>query len=163
MTLYYTHVKGDGSDHADVAANTTKIDAHSALVNEHIDWTDAIGHRFVDRGDPDTFDWHEIGAKDVFITDGTWHDLDCSSIVPTGAVAILFVIALQDNAIKSDFFLRKNGNINNWTMQGLRSAVANVYFDGNFTVPCDSNQVVEYRGTNISFTDIYLTIVGWWI
>lgn len=150
---------GDGSLLATSAAPTTDaMIANKKYVDDQIA---TIG--FVDRGDPDVADWHETGAKDILNTDGNWHDLDCSSIVSVGAIAILFRLLIRDDAAGSSFSLRKNGNSNIIVQQGVRTQVANVYMDGCLVVACDANQVVEYNGSNLAFVDVQLTIAGWWL
>jgi len=116
------------------------------------------GHQFHDRGDPASADWTEA----TLITDNVWRDLDCSSIVPAGAVAILFRAYIVDDAVGSAFLMRKNGNSNVWVGPGCRIQVANVGADGDFIVACDANRVVEYKTSPTTFTNIYLTVSGWW-
>ena len=124
-------------------------------------------HRFVDRGDPTGADYHETGDKSILDTDGTWHDLDLGSggaaIVPSNAVAIMFRIAMEDDLLGADFQMRKNGNVNAWAIQNYRNIVINVLSEQMYIVACDSNQVVEYKGTNTAFTNIYLVVNGWWL
>ena len=157
----------------DVGALTeiTTIDAAADFVPV-LDATDTIhkkilptnlGHRFVDRGDPAAWDWLETGSKAVLNTDGTWRDLDCSAIVPVGAVAILFRIVLYDDALASTLTLRKNGNTNAFGATGCRTAAINVYVEGSVTIPCDANRVVEYLGDNLAFTFAIVHIIGWFV
>ena len=117
----------------------------------------STNYRYVDRGDPASPDW-EVGD---LTTDGTWRDLDCSSIVSSDAIAILFNMYIKDDATNSYIQLRKNGNSNDNAVNTLRTQVANQGIDALFCIPCDSNQVVEYRSTNTTFTSIQITILGW--
>jgi hypothetical protein len=122
-----------------------------------------LDNRFVHRGDPATADWHETGSKAVLNTDNTWRDLDCSSIVPANAVAIMFSIIVEDDAASSSFAIRKNGNSNVFNAAWVRTQVANVLMDNVLISACDENQVVEYKGNNVAFSNIYLTVMGWWL
>lgn len=115
--------------------------------------------RYVDRGDPSAWDWAVSGLT----TDGTWRDLDCSSIVPAGAVAIHFKIQIEDDAVARQFGLRKNGNANAHNKVSAMTQVANVTIESEGMVCCDSGRVVEYQATNATWTTINLLIRGWWI
>jgi hypothetical protein len=114
-------------------------------------------HIYVDRGDPSSHDW-TVGN---FTTDYTWRDLDCSSIVPAGATAIHFRVSLDDGVVGSLFQLRENGNSNTRNLTLQRIQVANKYIDADMWCSCDSNRVVEYRGSNVTFSAIDVTIRGW--
>jgi len=116
-------------------------------------------YRYCDRGDPSSPDW-DTGD---LTTDNSWHDIDCSSIVSSDATAIIFNVYIKDDATNSYIQLRKNGNSNDNAVNTLRTQVANQGIDGLFCIPCDSNQVVEYRSTNTTFTSIQITILGWFI
>jgi len=115
------------------------------------------GSVFVNRGDPTDYDWL-VGD---FTTDGTWRDLDCSSIAPSGASAIYFRMRVLDNAAGSYFYLRKNGNSNARNISGVQTQVSNEAIEGTMFVPCDSNRIVEYLAANTAFTEISVLILGW--
>ena len=114
---------------------------------------------FVHRGDPSSNDW----AVGDFTTDGTWNDLDASSIVPANTAAILFRLVLIDDAVGSTFLLRKNGNAQTVVVDGLATIVANVGVRSNVICACDANRVVEYYGTAVAFATINLSVLGWWL
>lgn len=114
---------------------------------------------YIDRGDPSDFD--KVLAD--FTTDGTWRDLDLSAIVPAGATAILLSVIIQDDAVNSQFNLRKNGNTNAKNASPTRTQVANVYHDQTIIVACDTNRVVEYFAENTTWNFIYITVKGWFI
>jgi len=113
---------------------------------------------FVDRGDAAGFDWDETTLTE----DGTWYDLDCSSVVPAGAKAILFYVLINDNSVGVAFQMRQNGNSNLIALNSVRTQVADAYNEASFIVPCDSNRVVEYRATATTWTSIDIVIMGWW-
>lgn len=114
---------------------------------------------YVDRGDPATYDFTEA----TLTTDGTWNDLNLSAIVPAGAVAVHFYLQIKDDAVSSYLLFRKNGNAEDVNIAGFRTQVADVWFEGNFVVACDSNRVIEHKGANLAFTNINLAVKGWWI
>lgn len=123
----------------------------------------AVSGTYVDRGDPAAWDWLETGSKAVLNTDNTWRDLDCSAIVPAGAIAILFLMLLKDDTADARFSMRKNGNTNAFAVTSGRTQVANISFVQNAIVACDTNRVVEYNGDNLAFTTCALIVQGWWI
>jgi len=113
---------------------------------------------FYDRGDPNADDY---GVGD-FTTDNTWNDLDLSSIVPVGAKAVLFRLILKDNATGSSMWFRENGNANTRNAAGMNTQVADVEIRGEIIVACDTDRVIEYKGSNLTFTQLDLTVRGWW-
>lgn len=121
---------------------------------------DAAGDiAYVDRGDPSGNDY-EVGD---FTTDGTWRDLDLSSIVPAGAKAVLLLLALEDDVAEKSFFFRKKGNSNNYNSDGAYTQVADVTIRSSVVVACDTDRKVEYMGSNTTFTKINVVVGGWWL
>ena len=116
-------------------------------------------YRYCDRGDPSGWDWQ----KGDFTCDKTWRDLDCSSIVSSDAVAILFRIRVEDDAANQQFYLRENGNSESINLQGVRTQVADIIVEQMLLVSCDSNQIVEYYAANTVWSIIDLVVVGWYI
>jgi len=117
--------------------------------------------RFIDRGDPSAFDFTLSGTP--LTTDGTWRDLDLSSIVPAGAKLVLFIVYILDDAANSAFGIRKNGNSNAFNSGFCRTQVANIPNYIDMLVPCDTNRVVEYFATSLTWSDIGITVKGWWV
>lgn len=111
----------------------------------------------VNRGDPADRDFD---AGD-FITDYTWRDLDLSAIVPAGAKAVSITGYVLDDVAYSTLEFREKGNTNIFNRIVGSTPAANVadYFNGR--VWCDTNRVIQYRGKNVTFTGIGLTITGW--
>lgn len=117
------------------------------------------GHEYVDRGDPAARDY----AIGDFTADGTWRDLDLSSIVPAGAVAVALSVIIQDDAVNSTFQFRKNGNSNTAVAAVARTLIANVIQYQDLFVACDANRVIEYSATNLAWINLDVTVKGWWI
>lgn len=115
--------------------------------------------RYVDRGDPAAWDF----AVANFTTDGTWRDLDLSSIVPAGAVLVHYRMNLQDDLVASEVAYRKNGNSNGFNATGTRIQVANQVMVVDGFVACDSGRIIEYWATNTTFSVINFSVRGWWI
>lgn len=111
---------------------------------------------FVDRGDPSVVDFDEGDLT----TDGAWHDLDLSSIVPSGATAVALRVVLTDDAGQYIQF-RKNGDSNDVAHPSVRTQVNAVAVIHQITVFCDSDQVIEYRTTSATWAQIDVTVYGW--
>lgn len=112
---------------------------------------------FHDRGDVGAFDW----AVGDFTTDGNWNSLDCSSIVPKGARAILFRCHIKDDAAGSVFSVRKRGNSNDHNAGYFRTQVANVDNDTTMLVPCGDDRLMEYKTSNLAYVAIDVLVMGW--
>lgn len=115
-------------------------------------------HGFNDRGDPSAFDWTQA----TLTLDGAWHDLDCSSIVPAGAKAIVFSVHVQDNLAGKGIMFRKNGNSNAINHHHIVSPIADGEGHGDLIVACDSNRIVEYLADS-GVDSIDVVITGWFI
>jgi len=115
------------------------------------------GDVLVDRGDPADYDF-TVGD---FTCDSAYHDLDLSSIVPSGATWVKVKVVLADDAVDSYFALRKNGNTNTRVSLSNRIRVVDKTHYITGFVPCDSNRVIEYSATNTTFTTINLVVTGW--
>lgn len=118
-----------------------------------------IALNYVDRGDPSSWDFETSD----FITDGNWHELDLSNIVPEGTKAVCFLTYIIDDIVASHISFRKKGNTNTVNKFVSRTQLANVLMDGNGIVFCDTDRKIEYRTSNTTFSWITLTIRGWYI
>ena len=120
----------------------------------------AVYVNYVDRGDPAAADF-AVGA---LTTDGAWHDLDLSSIVPASAKAVIIRAQIEDNAAGSIFAIRKNGNSNivNNARQVTQVADVSIHITPTI-VPVDTNRVIEYFASNTTWTTINIAVCGWFI
>ena len=135
-------------------------DATGAELTELTDGSETTLHEhlaYVDRGDPAAADW-VIGA---LTADGTYRDLDCSGVVPAGAIGIDFYVFIMDDVVSRQLTLRKKGNTNEFNTLVVLNQAAGVYGFGNGTVPCNAGRVVEYKLTNAVITDVGIVITGW--
>lgn len=114
---------------------------------------------FVDRGDPAA---HDI-TQATMTTDGAYHDLDLSSIVPAASKAVLLRVSIADDAPSSVLLIRKNGNSNDHNSAACITQVAGVYQNFDCVVFVDANRVVEYKATSTTWTAITIVVAGWWI
>lgn len=113
---------------------------------------------FYDRGDPQIEDFFLAN----FGVSGSWTDLDLSSIVPAGAVAVL--VRIEGKATNSGkyFQVRAKGQISSKNIIILRTQAANVSLDHGGLVMCDSNRKIQYYKGDDTFTTLRLTVRGWW-
>lgn len=132
------------------------------FINQVKEWIALQGYlttSFVDRGDPDTWDFSDA----TLIQDGNWHDLDLSAIVPANAKAVLGYMIVKDDSVDSYFQVRTNGHVHAISRSGIRTQVANVFNDGDVVMYPDANRKIEYRCSAGDWTRIYLHIKGWWL
>jgi len=135
----------------DESGNTSnRIIPVSGISSKHNGW-------IVDRGDAAGSDW-TVGD---FTTDGTWRDLDCSSIVPEGAKFIRFFVEIIDDSTSIAFRMRKKGNANTINIREVRIQTTNIAMAQEFVVPCDSLRRVQYWASNAIWTAINVAVVGW--
>lgn len=119
----------------------------------------AGGDTYVDRGDPSAWDF----TKADLTTDGAWHDLDLSAIVPAGAKLILITVMCNEDAVNKWFYLRQKGNSNDFNRSAIRQQVANLANEAVMMVSCDQNRKIQYLATNTVWTVIYIEVRGWFI
>lgn len=117
------------------------------------------GYEYIERM-VDTSDFTEVD----FTCDGNWHvdGLDLSGIVPAGAVAVKLRLALIDDAASSRLVLRRDAahgeNIVDATTQ-----VANIWVGRTEDISIDANRLLDYQASNLVFTAISVTVLGWFI
>jgi hypothetical protein len=127
---------------------------------DEIDATDLEGLiNYVDRGDPSAWDF-ELGD---LVTDGTWNDLDLSSIIPSGNILVHFYAAINDDAISSYIQFRQKGNVKAVNVSTRRTQVSGIYNDLNFFVMAGVNKLIQYRTTITTFSYIVISIRGWFV
>lgn len=99
-----------------------------------------------------------------FVTDGTWKvdGLDLSGIVPAGAISVRLLAEVADGVADSNFTIRKNAaDVQN--ILTAKTQVANIYMSCPNDVMCDADRLFDYFGTNLVFTAINVTVLGWHI
>jgi len=126
------------------------------------EWIIAQGYlttSFVDRGDPENYDF----LKASFTTDGNMHDLDLSSIVPSNAKAILFLLDISSPIIHREGHFLKKGN--NWLRNtcGLFTQVSNVAIKADMVCPIGSDGYLQYIFADVWWNKIDFVVKGWWL
>lgn len=129
------------------------------IVKEWIQAQGYLTHSFVDRGDPGPQDFE----TENFTTDGAWHDLDLSDIIPAGTKAVALRIGIMDNEIGSYIQLRTKGNTFTTNSSGFETQIADIAIAGDFIQHPDSSRLLQYRTINRVFTLIQITVKGWWL
>lgn len=93
-------------------------------------------------------------------TDGNWHELDLSSIVGSRECSVKLYVALVDDAVGSSIQFRANGDT--YDVATCRTQVIGVQNDFYIEVPTDSDGIIEYKTSNLTFTTISISIKGWY-
>lgn len=114
---------------------------------------------YTDRGDPSSVDYDQTDLT----ADGTWNDLDLSSIVPAGVKLVDILLSIEGTTKGSEILLRKNGNTNAINTTGVTLTIANSELHADCQVSCDSSRVIEYNASSSGINVIEITVKGWWI
>jgi hypothetical protein len=116
-------------------------------------------HSFVNRGDPAAADF--VTAN--FTADNAWHDLDLSTIIPTGVSAVLLYCTIIVTASNRVLQFRKKGNVNTFAVSKFTTQAAGVATSGNLIVSVDTNGFIQYYASAVAWTTINATVLGWWL
>lgn len=122
-------------------------------------WKTGLGYEFVEL-------LSSAAHKQVgdFTTNGVWqvNGLDLSAIVPAGAKAIVVHLNTKDDAVGSIMQLRRDAvNVTNSFF--VVTQVANIDIANIGFISVDSDRLIDYFGSNLAFTVIDLTVLGWFI
>jgi len=115
------------------------------------------GMQLVDRGDPASYDF----TLPDFITDGNWHDLDLSVIVPDGARAVILGVNFTTEPAGSFMMFRKKGNVNEFNVWITRIENANNENNSEPVIFLDTNRKIQYKTSNLTFEEIKIIVLGW--
>lgn len=127
------------------------------LNNELRQLNENIDKKIKDQGDSTSVDF----AVGDLTTDGTWNDLDLSSLIPKDARWVILQVEVKDDAAGSVMQFRKNGNYNAINISQIATQVANVSTYADLMVQVDTKGKIEYKGSNLAFTTINITIKGY--
>lgn len=154
--------KSGGSDEIDVTGLTSAAHktSHQDGQADEIAATGLVGRiNLVDRGDPSAYDWTEA----TLTTDGNYNDLDLSSIIDAGSIAVLLKMRLRHSSTTWTVRFRNNGNTYELATPGLATQVANQFLETTFIVFCDASRKIEYKATSGTWDDIDLLVLGWFV
>ena len=115
------------------------------------------GHKYIDRGDPDAFDFDETDLT----MDSSWYDLDLSGIITdSDAVLVHLRVSITDATIGANFYLRENGNTQGYNVSVLTIQNAGTYMHEDAWVTLDENLVIEYNAA-VAFDAVKIVVRGW--
>jgi len=130
------------------------------------DRTNNSGWFYVDRGDPNNYDFRfgYTPQNWIPIQDAQYHELDLSSIVPIGAKRVRLNFVLRATSSLRTFVFRKKGQQNPYNVDGITTQAANVHCRHNVEVNLDNTRIIEYYATAGSSIDmVCIAVVGWWV
>jgi hypothetical protein len=154
-------------DYSDISGNDAATDVTGAQLEELTDGSETTLHShaagsggtFVGRGDPTTKDFAigDLGAQ------GSFNDLDLSSIVPEGAKAVLLYVEFNNSTTGKTVQLRKNGQTNGINVWYKETLFAGGSMFDEAVVELDSNRYIEtfYGGGGV-WNTFYISVRGWW-
>jgi hypothetical protein len=119
----------------------------------------ALHPSFIDRGDPAASDF-VVGA---LTTDGAWHDLDISAIVPSNAKAVLIRMSALTTTAQRVITLKKKGNTNSFNGSRMYTQVVSALITGDFVCPIGTDGLLEYLATNAIWSTLSIVVKGWWL
>ena len=72
------------------------------------------------------------------------------------------LIIINDDAVYSSLQFRENGYSAAYNVGGISTQVANVDIIAELIITCDTNRIIEYKGSNLAFISIDVLVKGWW-
>jgi len=122
-------------------------------------WKTGLGYEFVERltNAPD----RQVGD---FITDGTFKvdGFSLAGIIPLGTIAVRLKFDVTDDAAGSSFLVRRDA-VNIYNSAAVVTQVANIPRNAIRDISIDSDRLLDYLGSNLAFTLIDITVLGWYI
>ncbi|GAI64844.1 unnamed protein product, partial [marine sediment metagenome] len=119
-------------------------------------YTPQRGHRFVDRGERDDYNFY----TGYWVKDGAWHDLDLAIAVPIGA-KLVFIKFKVNCAVSPTFIkLRTKGVTNVFSESVFNILVADTEMYGYLWIVPDSNRIIQYNVPAVAFTDLFGVVLS---
>ena len=114
---------------------------------------DVITYRGQLSSSPDWSNW---------TADGQYHAVDASSIVPSGAKAVILEVWLQANQATAGIFFRKYGGGSTVQEACMYAQVANVISQAQLIVFLSQDLKFEYMlNSGVTYTYKHVWVVGW--
>ena len=113
---------------------------------------------FIDRGDPIGWDF----VIPSWTTNGLWHSLNLSAIVPAGAKAVLLQTEVQSMGATDKIRFRELGNANQINMATCETLRAGIIRSEMKIVASSADRKIQYMADNIAWITINCTVRGWW-
>jgi hypothetical protein len=114
--------------------------------------------QYYDRDDPSSYDF----SKADLSTDGQWHVLDLSGIIPTGTTLVHFSIRAASAYEDQTIVFCKNGITNKLNGATIRVPHGGnkEYYKSDWVAP-DADRKIEYWTSNITWQMLDMLIRGW--
>jgi len=117
------------------------------------------GIQYHSRGDPATFDFNQA----VLSTDGDWHDLDLSAIIPTGRPLVNLYVVINDSVVGASIKFRSKDITNLINIELVNILIADQDTHYSVMVQADAAGLISYWGSAIAFTKIDIGVCGWFV
>lgn len=117
------------------------------------------GHRFVDRGNPSTWDWND---EDITFDDD-YHILDLSDVVPPNAVAVIMQISCKSDISDNYISMRHPSHTNDLNIACVRTKEANTVTAIQVIVYLGGTPEIEIAASAGNWVYIRCAIMGWLI
>lgn len=112
---------------------------------------------YIDRGNLAAEDFTEASLTE----DGSWYDLDLSSIVGAGIRLVLLKIIIQNTAAEKPCYFRTKGYTGGANVSNFYSQAANAISASDRWVLTDSSGFIQYYFDASTWTSINITVRGW--
>lgn len=115
------------------------------------------GQRFHAKADQESYDF----LKTDLTTDYQYHDLDLSSIIPAGAVAVLLWCAFKGDVAGAEVCLAKAGYSGNYLKALFFQPVADKGSGFSAIIPVSHDRKIKYRISYVNWVYVSINVVGW--
>jgi hypothetical protein len=128
------------------------------IIAQRVIETIGIPPCYVSRGDPSDWDFTDA----TLTADGSYHELDLSSIVPAGATFIVARFSMSYFTPGSAGMFRKLGHTGGMNVSVRATQSANIVFADDILVEVSEDRKIEYRFSS-NPNSIYFSVRGWWL
>ncbi len=113
---------------------------------------------FVNRGDAEVADF----SLAAFTRDNAIHQIDLSSIVPAGAVAVWLRVIIQDTAAAKYIMFFPNGETHEYSIDYLNTQANGVPIGMTMgPIALDANRLISYQSNISDGQTLAVTVKGW--
>ena len=112
---------------------------------------------YTDRGDPSSYDF----SKTDFTTDGEWHVLDLSVLVPEGTTLVHLLIGANTAYNNSWIRFCKKGSVNRLNADWMSIRHGNTENYESKWVACDADRKIEYWMSSRVWIQLDVLVRGW--
>lgn len=124
-----------------------------------MDFRRRAGNKYIDRGDVIGYDF----SLPIFTTDGDWHTLSLSAIVPTGAKIVHINLGLESPTSAARAYFRNSAFNSAYNALKSRIQAPNTRYMAEGLITLDANRCLEYELEPTTWTRIDLCVRGWFV